>query len=432
MKRKILAGTAAAMTAVMLAGSCMAGASDEPVTLRFSWWGGDERLEATLAVIDQFEAKYPNITVEAEYGSSDGYNDKLATQLASGTEPDIMQIEPGHMPLLATEENNYFVDLKEVGFDTSQFEEDYIAQRINGGFDGKQLGLPTGVAGIALVVNQDLADEIGIDFSGDYTWDDLIEWGKKVREYDDSMYLLCSNKDYMANIIARTYAKVVTGTQVISDDDKTQLMTEEDWKVVYDYVQSLYDNEVVAPASYSAAYSGDNMQSDPNWIEGKYVACFTWVSQAEVMTAANPNATYTAGNFPENPDGKSVGFFANTPQIMAVSSRSEHQEEALMFLDYFFNDEEAMKTLGCVRSAPAMARAREICTETGAMSQFLADTVDVAATHVGIVDDAISYSQEGRQIMIDQIEALGFGATTADKAAADTLSLYNDLAEVMK
>lgn len=103
-----------------------------------------------------------------------------------------------------------------------------------------------------------------------------------------------------------------------------------------------------------------------------------------------------------------------------------------MFLDYFFNDEEAMKTLGCVRSAPAMARAREICTETGAMSQFLADTVDVAATHVGIVDDAISYSQEGRQIMIDQIEALGFGATTADKAAADTLSLYNDLAEVMK
>ena len=61
----------------------------EDATLRFSWWGGDERLAATLAVIDAFEADYPNIKIEAEYGSSDGYHDKLATQLASGTAPDL-------------------------------------------------------------------------------------------------------------------------------------------------------------------------------------------------------------------------------------------------------------------------------------------------------------------------------------------------------
>ena len=93
----------------------------EPVTLRFSWWGGDERLAATLKVIEQFQEKYPHITVEAEYGSSDGYNDKLATQLAAGTEPDIIQIEPGNMALLASDETNYFLDLKEAGFDFSLF-----------------------------------------------------------------------------------------------------------------------------------------------------------------------------------------------------------------------------------------------------------------------------------------------------------------------
>ena len=59
--------------------------SDEQITLRFSWWGGDERLAATLAVIDQFQDLHPNITIEAEYGSSDGYHDKLATQLQGGT-----------------------------------------------------------------------------------------------------------------------------------------------------------------------------------------------------------------------------------------------------------------------------------------------------------------------------------------------------------
>ena len=404
----------------------------EPVTLRFSWWGGDERLAATLKVIEQFQEKYPHITVEAEYGSSDGYNDKLATQLAAGTEPDIIQIEPGNMALLASDETNYFLDLKEAGFDFSLFEEDYISQRINGCYGGKQLGIPTGVAGIALVVNQDLAEAVGIDFTQEYTWDDLIEWGKKVREYDDSMYLLCSNKDYLANIVARTYAKQISGSQAIGDDDKIQKMTQEDWKTVYEYVQQLYDNEVVAPAAYMAAYGGDNMQADPNWIEGKYVCCFTWVSLSEIMTAANPSANYIAGNFPVAQSAKSVGFFANTPQVISISSRSEHPQEALLFLDYFFNDEEAMETLGTVRSAPPTKKAREICAKTGSMSPLLADIVNVAASYTRIVDDTISYSQEGRQIMIDQIEALGFSSTTPQQAAEDTYSLYNNLIEVMK
>lgn len=423
--------TAAAAETAAPAGDSESG-DKEPVTLRFSWWGGDERLAATLKVIEQFQEKYPYITVEAEYGSSDGYNDKLATQLAAGTEPDIIQIEPGNMALLVSDETDYFVDLKAAGFDCSLFEEDYISQRINGCYDGKQLGLPTGVAGIALVVNQDLAEAVGIDFTQEYTWDDLIDWGKKVREYDDSMYLLCANKDYLANIVARTYAKQISGSQAISDEDKTQKMTEEDWKKVYDYVQALYDNEVVPPASYMAAYAGDNMQSDPNWIEGKYVCCFTWVSLSEIMTAANPSANYIAGKFPVAKDAKSVGFFANTPQVISISSRSKHPEEAMMFLDYFFNDEEAMETLGTVRSAPPTRRAREICAETGSMSPLLADIVNVAASYTGIVDDAISYSQEGRQIMIDQIEALGFSSTTPERAAEDTYSLYNNLIEVMK
>lgn len=40
------------------------GSSDENITLRFAWWGGDERNEATLKVIEQFEAAHPNITIE--------------------------------------------------------------------------------------------------------------------------------------------------------------------------------------------------------------------------------------------------------------------------------------------------------------------------------------------------------------------------------
>lgn len=37
-------------------------------TLRFSWWGGDDRHEATLKAIELWNKKYPDIKIEPEYG----------------------------------------------------------------------------------------------------------------------------------------------------------------------------------------------------------------------------------------------------------------------------------------------------------------------------------------------------------------------------
>ena len=38
---------------------------NEKVELRINWWGGETRHKATLAAIDAFMKKYPNITVKA-------------------------------------------------------------------------------------------------------------------------------------------------------------------------------------------------------------------------------------------------------------------------------------------------------------------------------------------------------------------------------
>ena len=204
MKKQLLALTMAAVTLFasvpVLAGEAK-NIPDEEITLRFSWWGGDERNAATLSVIEQFEALYPNVTIEGEYGGSDGYHDKLATQLASGTAPDIVQVDPEIFPTYVTV-GDYFLDLKECDIDMSGFDPNFIAQQINGGFGERQLGLPTGIAGPSILVNQDVADAVGLDFmKADLTWEDLIDMGKKVREYDDSMYLLCANKEYIARLV---------------------------------------------------------------------------------------------------------------------------------------------------------------------------------------------------------------------------------------
>lgn len=398
----------------------------EQITLRFSWWGGEERLAATLDVIKQFEELNPNIKIEPEYGSSDGYADKLATQLASGTAPDIIQIDPGLMPALVSDETNYFLDLNTSSFDFSNFDENYYKLRINGFYDGKQLGIPTGISGGAVLVNQGLADQIGIDFHTQYTWDDIFDWAKKVREYDNSMYLICSNKDYVANILANNYAKQLSGKTFINEETKEINLTSEQWQEVYTFVKRLYDEEVIAPASYSAAYSGDNMQSDPNWIAGKYVCSFTYMSTMETLAAANADAEYTAGLFPLYQGSDVDAWNANCPQIIAINAKSKSPEAAVKFLDYFFNNEKAMETLGCTRSVPPTAKAREICTADGSLSKLLSEAADVAGSYSGMVDDKYFSAAEAKQIVTDEVEAVGFGVTTPESASEETISLLNN------
>ena len=65
----------------------------EPVTLRFSWWGGDSRHEATIKAIESYMEKNPDITIEYEYMGFDTYYQKLLTQLSGGTQPDIVSVD---------------------------------------------------------------------------------------------------------------------------------------------------------------------------------------------------------------------------------------------------------------------------------------------------------------------------------------------------
>lgn len=63
-------------------GTTGAGVPTDKITLRFQWWGGDDRHKATNDAIKKFEQKYPYITIKAEYGGFDGMQDKVNTEKA--------------------------------------------------------------------------------------------------------------------------------------------------------------------------------------------------------------------------------------------------------------------------------------------------------------------------------------------------------------
>ncbi len=396
--------------------------SDEQVTLRFSWWGGDARHKATLEVIEAFEKEYPNIKIEAEYSSYDGYAEKKTTEFASNTAPDIFQIETGLGPEYYKQGMLY--NLSETSIDFSDFNPSFLES--NGQFGtGSQYAIPTGQSGTALLVNKTLADEVGVDFSQPYDWDDLLDYGKKVKEYNPDYYLLSLNTTYAMPFFVRAWARQANGDGIINDETKELNMTVEQFEECFTLIQALYENGVAAPASYKAPF-GENEQEDPNWIEGKYVASACYGSTVTIMSSVNEDLEYMAGQLPLMSDRKSDGWFNDTPQYMGLYSKSKNPEEAALFLDYFFNNDGAAKTLGTVRSVPPTNSAKVICEEEGLLDSITAQTVNVSAQYNGMSDAGFTTGSEVNAILKDSYDNIAYGTKTPKEAAEEVVSLLND------
>ncbi len=409
------------------AASSSAEAGSRNATLRFSWWGGDERNKATLDVIKQFEQKYPKIKIEAEYGSSDGYNVKLATELSAGTAPDIVQIDPSYLPTYNKTNQEYFIDFTKQKIDLSGFDKAYL--KSNGNYDDKQLGLPTGVGGTAIIENSDMAAQIGVDLTKQYTWDDLITMGQKVKHYDKDYYLLAANLSYIADALLRPYLLELTGKPLLIDRTKQLGVTQDDLTKGLTLIKNLYDNNVLPPESHMLSYEGDNIPKDPNWISGKYVAAICVTSTAKEFAAANKGAKFLAAKLPQLKGEKDQGYCASCPQLMCVTSKSQYIPESVAFLDYFFNNADAAKTLGVQRSIPAVKSARQIVQNNNLADQLTINTVNTCLSYKGSLVIGFSSTEEVKSILSDAISYVAYGMSTPAAAAANAyLMLKNCIA----
>ena len=160
MKRMLSILLAAMLLCVAMAPLATAGAEQEPVTLRVTWWGSQTRHDLTMAAIEKFEEKYPYITVEAEFTSWDGYWSKLATQVAGGLMPDVIQMDYQYLNQYA--QSGVLADLTPF-FESGAIDVSNVAQSVidSGAVNGTVYALSTGTNALATFYRKDVLDEAG-------------------------------------------------------------------------------------------------------------------------------------------------------------------------------------------------------------------------------------------------------------------------------
>src|SRR5215203_6902225 len=177
-------GLAAAATTMGLAacapgsqggGSQGGGGEGGTTELALAWWGNPTRNKNTEEMIAAYTAANPNVKISGQPGEFASYWDKLATQTAGGTAPDIIQMDMAYIAEYGT--RGALLDLGEV--DVSKFVEGTVD---SGKINDKLVGVNAGINTPLIFGNPKLFEEAKVDLPDDttWTWDQMAEVAAEV------------------------------------------------------------------------------------------------------------------------------------------------------------------------------------------------------------------------------------------------------------
>ncbi|MEU0842473.1 ABC transporter substrate-binding protein [Streptomyces sp. NPDC005962] len=343
-RRRLLASLGALGLGAASAGCALDKAvADDPVTLGFQWWGPDDRNLATAKALRLFKSRHPKVTVETSFTGYDAYFQRLATQVAAGGGPDILQMD--YYQMRAYADYGLLADLGGPEFSALSLDQVPTAYVNANRLGGKLYAVPTGLTTQALFVDPTLWRKAGVGLpKKGWTWDDLLDdVGPALKRAVPGRSPLTDFGGYSEcfNVWLAQRGKS------IYQADASLGFTTADLAGFWELTSRLRDKGIFTPPPTTASYDG-SIESSPlvrklSTAEFKLTSSVTPYFEAYGEVAAVP--------FPTVSSGAPLGLTAGAG-MMCVQRRSAHKREAALLLDFLLNDPQAGRALGVVRGLP--------------------------------------------------------------------------------
>ncbi|MGV9193787.1 ABC transporter substrate-binding protein [Microbacterium sp. MC2] len=346
------AGVGTTLVAALALTGCSSDPSDstddpnaaEEVELQISWWGNDERSAIMAEAIDLFEAEYENITViEQPVGAPDDLFNRLATDFASGTAPDVFAL--GGAKPQEYGAAGALLDLSTVSeqLPTDKYPDFTLTNAI---VDDTLYGLPTGGNAIGVLINPAIFEKAGVPLPDDsWTWEEFADIANEISaKAGDGIVGL----DLRIQDILGTYVAQYTDTGIYDWDGGLA--------VDADVIQDWYE--------YEQALVADGGLPDPSvivehWNVTPDLTLFGTGKAAITFSYSNQIASYQAGSGSEEvqiltpPTSTGVSGVSVLPsQFWAIAAESEHPKEAALLVDWLLNQPEPAKIILANRGLP--------------------------------------------------------------------------------
>ena len=387
-------------------------AADKPVTLRFSWWGSDTRHQATLETIKLYQQRNPNITIEGEYGAFSNYYQKLLTQLAGKTAPDVITVDYKWVSDLMNQ-GAPFVNMNTLTDAIDQSGFDLTFANIYGGKDDYLIGLPVGLNGMGYLYNTRFLEKYGVKPSDDWTWETVIEMGKKVQAADKTKYLMYNNAEHWVYLI-KTMLKQINGNTLLLDNYELGFSRNEMLQI-FAYIDTMVKTGTVPPFNEGVLYETVYADQNPNWLNENF-GIFPTSSSLIPGIAKASNFTVASMRYPVAKNAKDPGILVTPSMFLTVYKESPNKEAAAEFINFFLNDEEAIRILKDTRGIPTNSKAKDILVAENVIPQVVSDMVSQALTGVGAAENGPSLNPEVIALTKDFVQQVGYAKMTPAQA----------------
>lgn len=417
--RRAIRLASAALGVALLATACGSDAADGTVTIRFSWWGNEDRAKITNQAVDAFEEANPGITVETESIDFNSYFDRLATSVAAGDEPDVITMGGAYPREYA--DRGVLLDLEQVSgeLDLSKLDKSALS---NGSFDGTQYGVPTGVNTYGLIANPAIFEQAGVPMPDDdtWSWDDYVRIAGEISAKSPEGTF--GSVDPTSPDTLDLYANQKTGDGLYKEGGGLAIRqdTVRDW---FDMTTELMESGATPPASLTAELSGQPAPEQTLLGQGKAAMMFGWSNLITAYRQAS-GADLVLLRAPGETTDEGTGMWLQASQLYTISKRSEHPEAAAKLIDFLISDTTAADLIKADRGIPANPDIRahlEASLDPSAKVEF--EFVDRMS---GLVDGDFvigpTGSTESVDIMTRVNQAVLFGQASPDEGAEQFVS----------
>lgn len=394
-------------------------AVEEDVTIRFSWWGNEERAAKTNAAVEAFMAANPHITVETDSVDFNSYFDRLATSVAADDEPDVITMGGAYPREYGA--RGVLLDLAEVEdvLGTAAYDEAALA---NGFFEGAQYGIPTGVNSFGVIANPVVFEAAGVDLPDDDTWDwaDFAEIATEISA--NSPEGTFGAEDPTAPDVMDLYADQHTGSGLYTEDGGLAITadTVAEW---LEYTFGLMESGATPSAALTAELSGQPNPEQTLLGRGLAGMKFAWTNQLTAYSGAS-GAELVMLRAPGETTEEEPGQWLQASQLYTISARSEHPEAAAALVAFLTQSTEAADSIGSDRGVPAVQAVREyLLPSLTPVSQIEFDYISRVSELIdGEFVIGPTGSTESVGIMTRLNQAVLFGQLTPQDAGAQFVS----------
>ena len=398
------------------------GASAGPATLRFAFWGSDDRIRRFQEACELFTEKNPNIQIQPEFGAIDAIRTKTTVAMAAQNLPDVTWLLGDLFPQMVTD--GHLLELTpylDAGIATDGFSDSVLAPGI---YDDKQYGLTHGLQSIGVFAKAPVLEELDIPiktYPEAYTWEEYASYAVQAHEVMGDNFYGTDDPSYAgANNYFRAYARQRgqdlwsdTGDLGFTEDLLTEWLT---------YWKDLRDSQGTVPTSLA-------LEQNP-YFEGapmiRGLAAFHMRNSNQILELQSLSSEPLVLLPSPGNGGSGNENIGLDPNFLGIASNTDYPDAAVKFVDFLLNDPDRAEIIGTTIGAPPSQAMRDVITPTVSESerQFLEYISFEAAAETKPIPAARPTAGAFQTGMTQAIETLAFDQATIEETIT---TIFGDL-----